>query len=89
MRTPSDAALRHYQQAGYLTGMTVADLDNLYRLEGIETGDRRRHGAEGLHVLEGGSSLIAPVAGSAGFARLFCTLHAPLLPSKKPHATCV
>lgn len=75
VRMPSQEALQHYQRAGYLTDFTTADLENLYRDEGIKLGLDENGGRAGLHVLEGGNVLYCPSAGSAGFQRLFCQEH--------------
>ncbi len=83
VRRPSDHTLTHYQHAGFLTDMTLADLENLYRLEGIEPGDRPPTGHDGLHILEGGRRLDPPTPGSAGFARLFCAEHPPYTPRSR------
>jgi hypothetical protein len=78
VRKPSEASLKYYQKSGYLTGMTVSDLEALYREEGIVwDGD----GAiRSRHILEGGKSLEAPMAGTAGFARLFGQPHPAYVP---------
>ena len=83
VRSPSHHALLRYQQAGYLTDMTVADLENLYRLEGIVFEGPPPEGHDGMHVLEGGRWMGTPVVGSTGFARLFCTDHEPYQPRSK------
>jgi hypothetical protein len=79
VRTPSTEALQTYNRAGYLVGMTPAELENLYRTEGIDFGQGPPQPSE-KHVLEGGKLLVPPLAGTAGFARLFGQLHAPYQP---------
>jgi len=81
VRSPSEAAWDEYVAGGLLpTGMTFNDLKNLYRAEGLtwELGDQG--GLSARHVLEGGTSLIAPAGGTAGFARLFGQLHSEYMP---------
>lgn len=73
--TPTHEALARYQAAGYLRGFTLSDLMNLYREERITLTTEEQGGAAARHILEGGSSLVAPLAGTAGFARLFQTPH--------------
>jgi hypothetical protein len=78
VRKPTQEALSYYQKSGHLTNLTIAELQDLYRQEGIlfEGADRLRT----RHVLEGGRSLEAPSPGTAGFARLFGQRHAPYVP---------
>ena len=79
VRPPSDAVLAEYHEAGFLHDLTLDDLRELYELEGIQT--EFEHGSmPGRHVLEGGRSLVAPVQGSMGYARLFRQEHAPYRP---------
>lgn len=80
LSTPTHAALARYQSAGYLTNYTLNDLTNLYNEEGITRATEDQMGMAGRHILEGGSSLVAPLAGTSGFARLFQTPHAPYRP---------
>lgn len=81
VQSPSSEALARYQAAGFLKGMTTADLRELYRLEGIVLPEDERPGVPpDAHVLEGGRSLAAPVEGTLGFVRLFCTEHSPYRP---------
>lgn len=83
VRRPSNTILARYQQAGFLTDMTLSDLENLYRLEGIELGDHPPADPRAAHILEGGHRLDAPEAGSAGFARLFCAEHPKYRPRNR------
>ena len=80
VRRPSAAVLKHYQEAGFLLDMTVADLEELYRAEGIALGDADDQADAGPHVLEGGTSLASPPPGTVGFVRLFCREHPPYRP---------
>ena len=73
--TPSSETLRRYQQAGFLAGFTVAQLEELYRAEKIALSLEEQGGHAGMHVLEGGNSLACPLPGSAGYQRLFCQEH--------------
>ena len=77
--TPSETVLSACQAAGYLEDLTVSDLRELYRFEGITIADRQRRGP-GLHILEGGNWLFTPVPGTAGFARLYGQRHRPYKP---------
>lgn len=78
--TPTHDALARYQNAGFLPNYTLNDLANLYREEGITFTPQDQGGMTGRHVLEGGTSLIAPMPGTAGFARLFQSPHSPFRP---------
>jgi len=78
VRKPSPQTLSSYQQTGYLSDFTVGDLGELYRAEGIRTAEG---GVEPIrHILERGRSLEPPLAGTAGFARLFGQPHPPYEP---------
>lgn len=83
VRSPGPVALAHYQAAGWLTDLTAAQLADLYRAEGISVSQDPRDGLAGLHVLEGGHSLRAPIAGSAGFVRLLCREHPRYVPHSR------
>ncbi|TVQ77211.1 MAG: hypothetical protein EA380_07660 [Phycisphaeraceae bacterium] len=72
---PTHEALRRYQASGWLRDMTLSDLQELYRLEGISWDIESTGGIARGHILEGGSSLVAPVPASAGFLRLFTQPH--------------
>jgi hypothetical protein len=78
VRKPTSKALEYYQKNGYLTDMTVADLEDLYRQERIIFDGPAQ--LRTRHVLEGGKSLEAPLPGTAGFARLFCQQHPSYAP---------
>lgn len=77
---PTAVAMDRYHRAGNLTDMTSVELENLYRAEGIALSVEDQRGRGRAHVLEGGDSLVAPLAGTAGFARLFGQLHPPYRP---------
>jgi len=68
---PTERALDSYQAAGHLTGWTLADLREAYRQRSIALSREQQGGYAGLHVLEGGRSMVAPDPGTAGFMRLF------------------
>lgn len=80
VRSPSAATMARYHRAGNLLDMTSADLENLYREEGIALSVEDARGESRAHVLEGGDSLVCPLAGSAGFARLFGQEHPAYAP---------
>jgi hypothetical protein len=77
VRSPSEASLAAYKQAGFLTDMTLGELEELYRAEGITWESSDYGSVEGMHVLEGGSTLATPHVGTAGWARLFGQAHPP------------
>jgi len=80
VRTPTPETLQRYHAAGNLLDLTTNDLRNLYRDEGItlEVGEQAGGGAR--HILEGGTSLVSPLPGTAGYARGFCAEHGPYIP---------
>jgi hypothetical protein len=80
VRAPSAEVLSQYQAAGHLEGYRLVDLENLYRDEGLTWDLSEQKGVSTTHVLEGGTSLVPPEPGSAGFARLFCGEHTPYEP---------
>jgi hypothetical protein len=82
-RPPTPGTLARYRAEGSLTDVSLEKLQNLYRAEGItwRLGDQR--GLPTTHILEGGTSLIAPADGTAGYARLFCQLHPPYEPKSE------
>ncbi len=80
LRTPTPDTKEIYHNAGNLLTLTASDLQNLYRAEQITWRVEDEGGLPKIHVLEGGSSLVAPLAGTAGFARLFCQAHPPYSP---------
>lgn len=79
-RTPTADTLRLYQASGNLTNLSLVDLQNLYTDEGITWRAGDEIDGPKRHILEGGSSLVAPIAGSTGFARLVGQEHAEYRP---------
>lgn len=80
---PSPGAMSRYQAGGHLAGLTTVELENLYREEGIKLAPEDLGGRPHRHVLEGGDSLVPPLAGTAGYARLFCQEHPPYKPKSQ------
>ncbi len=80
VQRPSLEVLRRYQASGNLLDFSVIDLENLYRAEGINLNPDPRELIAPRHLLDGGDSLEAPIAGSTGFVRLFCREHPPYVP---------
>jgi hypothetical protein len=80
VRTPSEAVLREYQRVGVLREVSLQDLLDLYREEGIWVEGSSLEGGPRRHILEGGNSLFTPEAGSAGFVRLYGQTHAAYVP---------
>jgi hypothetical protein len=72
---PSGAVLQRYQSAGQLTGLTLTDLENLYRAEGITWTVEDQQGRMLRHVLDGGTSLVPALPGTLGYQRLFGQRH--------------
>jgi hypothetical protein len=70
VRTPSERVLADYRRAGVPGEMSLTDLIDLYKAEGISIEGITADPPVGRHILEGGDWLYAPAAGSAGFARL-------------------
>ncbi len=79
VRAPTEQTLASYHESGYLNDITLDQLQEYYRLEGIDW-DNQAIAAGTLHVLEGGTSLACPLPGTAGFARLFGQGHVPYEP---------
>lgn len=78
VRKPTQSALDAYQKAGFLSQLSLGELQDLYRQEGLDVdGDAP---LRSRHVLEGGTSLETPLPGTAGYARLFGQLHPPYVP---------
>lgn len=80
VRKPSHESLSRYHGAGNLRDLTLNDLEELYRLEGLTWSLEENGGRAGKHVLEGGHSLECPRPGSAGFKRLFFQDHPRYMP---------
>lgn len=79
VRLPTAQTLLSYQKDGHLLTMSLGELQELYRAEEIVIADDPAR-QPGLHVLEGGDSLVAPLPGTAGYARLFGRRHPPYQP---------
>lgn len=83
VRTPSPALIPSYRHDPRLATLTPAELENLYRDRGVFLAAQDQRGYAGRHILEGGDSLVPPLDGTAGFARLFCQPHPPFRPPRK------
>ncbi|MCB0060281.1 MAG: hypothetical protein KDE45_24745, partial [Caldilineaceae bacterium] len=83
--TPTQAVLDAYQAGGVLTDISLSELEELYRLEGIQIGegptgpDDRRH-ASYQHIFDGGSALFTPHPFTMGYKRLMCISHISYVP---------
>lgn len=77
VRPPSERAMDDYQQAGYMQGQTLSYLRDLYQAESLRWTLEDQGGYAGRHILEGGKSLVAPLPGTVGFARLMGQRHPP------------
>lgn len=75
VRSPDEFAMQRYRQGGNLTDLTASELANLYREEGIALAAEDQRGKAQKHILEGGTSLVAPLSGSTGYQRLFGQPH--------------
>lgn len=82
-RRPTSETLLRYQQAGFLRDMTSAAMENLYREEGITFTVEDQRGGSAAHILEGGTSMVCPLAGTAGYMRLFGQAHPPYVPKSE------
>lgn len=89
VRVPTHETMARYHARGSLLGLTLADLLEFYRLEGIVTDPGDELEQVGVHVLEGGNSLACPEPGTAGFARLFGQEHPAYRPKSKEVAAFV
>lgn len=85
VRSPNPRVLASYANTPGLGSLTPAELEGLYREEGIALTPEDQGGFAGMHVLEGGNSLVEPLVGTAGFARLFGQVRAPYQ-AKSPRA---
>jgi len=80
VRVPTQELMSTYYKAGLPSDVTLAQLLDVYREEGImivgvsDIGEPRRH------VLEGGNWLYTPERASVGFVRLFCGEHSAYIP---------
>lgn len=77
--TPTYDRLREAQQQGFVPGIDLAHLIDLYHQEGLFIAGIDA-GEPGLHVLEGGDWLYSPLVGTVGFARLFGQVWSPYVP---------
>ena len=80
---PTQATLDRYQRAGLLRGVTLSELQEAYRVEGIVWDTQVAGGIPGLHVLEGGNALFTPLPGTLGYVRLFGREHPPYRPKSE------
>ena len=78
--TPSQESLAAYQQAGFLRGMTLHQLQTLYRGEGINIAAYPSAIGPQTHSLEGGVNMNLPLSGSMGFGRILRRDHPPYRP---------
>ncbi len=83
VRPPTQETLQRYQRAGNLLTMTTVELENLYRAEGITFRVEDQVGVSFAHVLEGGTSLVAPLPGTTGYQRIFGQFHSPYQPRSR------
>ncbi len=96
VRRPTPEVLAYYQSQGQLASMTLNELENLYRAEGVsldgsgEAGAAARGDAPAvMHILEGGKSIQVPLAGTAGYLRLLCREHPAYRPRSKELAEAI
>jgi hypothetical protein len=80
VRTPTEASVARMHAAGILTGLSLRDIQDLYREEGIRIVGLDDAGEFGLHILEGGTWLFTPAPGSTGFVRIFAQDHGSYSP---------
>jgi hypothetical protein len=81
VRPPTDDVVASYHKSGYCKNMSLQDLVSLYKEEKIVLPDEQGETEKrGLHILEGGNSLAAPMWGTAGYQRLFCVRRKPYEP---------
>lgn len=82
VRTPSESVLTSYQKSGYLQGMMMQELVEVYRAEGIFIHDRPGD-VPGRHILEGGKWMVNPIPGTGGYMRLFGRRWADYIPESE------
>jgi hypothetical protein len=82
---PTQKVLAAYQAGGFLRGLSVRDLEDLYRMEGIQFAPGPN--SEGKwshdsyrHILMGGKVLRTPHPYTVGYKQLMCSPHAPYSP---------
>ena len=80
VRFPTDDVMEYYRRSGNLTDLTAIQLQNIYREEGVAFTVEDQKGASRKHILEGGDSLVCPLAGTTGYQRLFGQTHTPYQP---------
>lgn len=80
VRFPSADVVDYYHRAGNLLSLTAVELENIYRQEGITFTVEDQRGRSKAHILEGGTSLVCPLAGTTGYKRLFAQPHPPYIP---------
>lgn len=83
VRYPTERVLDDYWATGVLREQTLSDLRELYRLEGVDLSGEEDGRYPGLHLLEGGRSLVAPLPGTTGFARIFGNNHTAYAPKSR------
>ncbi len=81
VRTPSAKTMEDWYAAGLPRTVTLGDLLEVFRDEGIWLEDLSTAGYFGRHVLEGGNSLYTPEPMSPSFVRLFAQDHPPYRPN--------
>ncbi|QDU70239.1 hypothetical protein [Mucisphaera calidilacus] len=74
-RPPSDEVLADLLVVNAVPNITYGSLIEMYRREKWLLTIQDQYGRVGLHVLEGGRSLVSPLPGTTGFARLFGQIH--------------
>lgn len=82
VRIPSETVLTSYQKSGYLQGMMMQELIEVYRAEGIII-DERPGEVPGRHILEGGKWMVSPMPGTGGYMRLFGRRWADYIPESE------
>ena len=80
VRTPTYDVLACYQRSGFLKDMSLSNLEDLYREEGIEISGPESRVIPGLHILEGGNWLFTPERGTTGYSRVYGQVRPPYKP---------
>lgn len=83
VRFPSPDVMDSYHRAGNLKNLTAVELESMYREEGITFTVEDQRGRAAVHILEGGTSLVCPLAGTTGYKRLFGQTHPPYRPRSR------
>ena len=93
--TPSQSVLATYQRGGFLVGLSLDELRELYTLEEIQIGvgpgtpnpadPSGTSPASGSyrHILEGGHALFTPAPGTVGYKRIMCGAHPTYVPKSE------